>query len=141
MTNAGRRARMTSLGISHYHSLAINLVLDRSWMGTLPSSQIKNAYLLRKDRDDGGKLHQFIQIITYAGRYGDTHLGICKKISKHMHNSQTLHTHMIQQVTWGQKSLDWRASHLKIEWLAIHHTLDILSHSRACFIWFVKLLN
>lgn len=37
--------------------------------------------------------------------------------------------HKIHEVTPGQKPLDRRASHIKIERCAIHHAIDILSHA------------
>lgn len=44
----------SSLGVSHYLSQTPSLVLDKSWTGTLPSSQIKNVHLMRKEKGDGG---------------------------------------------------------------------------------------
>lgn len=37
-------------------------------------------------------------------------------------------THKIHEVTPGQKPLEWRASHIKIEKCAINHAMYILSH-------------
>lgn len=91
LTSAGRGTMSTSLGISHYLSKALNLVLDRRWTGTLPSSQMKNAHLMRKDRDDGddggGRLHQVIQIC-YTCRHIPRHTFGDMQENKQAHASQ-----------------------------------------------------
>lgn len=107
LTSFGRETMTSSLDVSHYISQALNRILERSWTGTLPSSQMKNAHLMRKGKDDCGDwLHQPIQICytcTLAYMYWDTHLDKCKKINaqitvKHFGTSLKcayMHTHML----------------------------------------------
>lgn len=55
------------------------------------------------------------------------------RVNRHGNHSlsQSLYrpAHKIHEVTPGQKSLDRRASRIKIERRAIHHAIDILSHA------------
>ncbi len=102
-----------------------------------------------------------IKSVAHAGTqiHTETHLDTSKKTNKQMQQSKIVPpfskcTHMrkhSQSERWrGQKSLDWRASNLKNESLAIHHASHLLSdiisllcrvsQSRTDFNWFIKLV-
>lgn len=49
LTGAGRWTIASPQCRSHYISQTLSLVLDRSWTGTLPSSQMRNVHLMRKE--------------------------------------------------------------------------------------------